>query len=98
MGRDAVDGDSAAAPTREPRAERRVTVLSGSPIADEYRFIERALQQCAPVAHRFERERYPPAAVAKARAFWGQMASVEYGSASTFIDIAEQARAIDAPI
>src|SRR5581483_2503927 len=91
------DGDRADASPRSP-PERWVAELSGSPIEDEYRFVARALEQCAPLDRRFEAARYAPAALAKARAFWAEAAAVEYGSADTFVDLSMQARSIDAPI
>jgi hypothetical protein len=73
-------------------------VLSGTPIADEYRFIDTALRPCQPIAHAFDPSRHPAEAIEKARRWWLLAMQSEYESASVFIDMATQLRQIASPL
>jgi hypothetical protein len=82
-----------------PPAERWLTAaLSGTPIAEEYRFVEAALRPCEPMAHTFDPSRHPAEVIQKARRWWLAAMRSEYESASVFIDMATQLRQIASPL
>jgi hypothetical protein len=85
--------------TNLPSVPIRLTAaLSRTPIADEYRIVDQALQSCTPPSTRFESARYAPDLLEKARLHWNDLMRVEYESASVFVDLATQVREIHATI
>ena len=82
----------------EPEQRWLTAALSGTPIADEYHFVDAALRPCEPMAHTFDRSRHPAEAIEKARRWWLAAMQSEYASASVFIDLATQLRQIASPL
>jgi len=82
----------------EPGERWLTAALSGTPIVEEYRFVDKALRPCEPMAHAFDRSRHPAEAIEKARGWWLVAMQSEYESASVFIDMATQLRQIAGPL
>jgi hypothetical protein len=85
-------------PPAEPDRRWLTGALSGTPIADEYRFVDTALRPCEPLAREFDPSRHSTEVIEKARRYWLAAMQSEYESASVFIDIATQLRQIASPI
>ena len=85
-------------PPAEPERRWLTGALSGTPIADEYRFVDAALRPCEPLAHAFDPSRHAGDVIEKARGWWLAAMQSEYESASVFIDIATQLRQIASPL
>jgi hypothetical protein len=82
----------------EPEQRWLTAALSGTPIADEYRFVDVALRPCEPTSHTFDPSRHRPEAIQKAQRWWLAAMRSEYESASVFIDMATQLRQIASPL
>jgi len=79
--------------------QRWVTAeLSGTPIVDEYLFVDKALRPCEPMGHVFDPARHAPEAIQKARRWWLEAMQSEYESTTVFIDLATQLRQIAGPL
>lgn len=85
-------------PPAEPEGRWLTAALSGTPIADEYHFVDAALRPCEPMAHTFDPSRHPAEVIEKARGWWLEAMRSEYESVSVFIDLAIQLRQIAAPL
>src|SRR4051794_9556788 len=85
-------------PPVEPGERWFTAALSGTPIADEYRFVDVALRPCEPLVHAFDPSGYSGEAIQKARRWWLAAMQSEYESASVFIDMATQLRQIASPL
>ena len=85
-------------PPAEPEQRWLTAALSGTPIAEEYRFVDAALRPCEPMAHTFDPSRHSAEAIEKARRWWLAAMRSEYESASVFIDMATQLRQIASPL
>ncbi len=85
-------------PPVEPEQRWLTAALSGTPIAEESRFVDVALRPCEPLVHAFDPSRHAPEAVQKARRWWLAAMQSEYESASVFIDMAIQLRQIASPL
>ena len=85
-------------PPAEPERRWLTGALSGTPIADEYRFIDAALRPCEPLAHAFDPSHHSTEVIEKARRWWLAAMQSEYESASVFIDMATQLRQIASPL
>jgi hypothetical protein len=85
-------------PPVEPDERWLTAAPSGTPIADESRFVDVALRPCEPLVHAFDPLRHPPEALQKARRWWLSAMQSEYESASVFIDMATQLRQIASPL
>jgi hypothetical protein len=82
----------------EPEQRWVTGALSGTPIAEEYRFVDTALRPCEPLAQAFDPSRHSSEVIEKARRWWLAAMQSEYESASIFIDIATQLRQIASPL
>jgi hypothetical protein len=85
-------------PPAQPDERWLTAALSGTPIAEEYRFVDAALRPCEPMAHTFDPARHCPEVIQKARRWWLAAMRSEYESASVFIDMATQLRKIAGPL
>lgn len=85
-------------PLAEPERRWLTGALSGTPIADEYRFIDAVLRPCEPLAHAFDSSHHSTEVIEKARRWWLAAMQSEYESASVFIDMATQLRQIASPL
>jgi hypothetical protein len=85
-------------PAAEPGERWLTAALSGTPIADEYLFVDLALRPCEPLVHAFDPSAHSPEAIQKARRWWLAAMQSEYESASVFIDLATQLRQIASPL
>ncbi len=85
-------------PPAEPDERWLTAALSGTPIAEEYRFVDAALRPCKPTADTFDPSRHSAEAIQKARRWWLTAMRSEYESASVFIDMATQLRQIASPL
>jgi hypothetical protein len=72
--------------------------LSGTPIVDEYLFVDAALRPCEPMGYTFDPSRHAPEAIQKSRRWWLEAMRSEYESATVFIDLATQLRQIASPL
>ena len=85
-------------PPAESEQRWLTAALSGTPIADESRFVDLALRPCEPLVHAFDPSRHAPEVIQKARRWWLAAMQSEYESASVFIDLATQLRQIASPL
>jgi len=85
-------------PPAEPDERWLTAAMSGTPIADESRFVDLALRPCEPLVHAFDRSRHSAEAIQKAGRWWLAAMQSEYESASVFIDMATQLREIASPL
>jgi Rubrerythrin len=85
-------------PQAEPVQRWLTAALSGTPIADEYRFVDEALRPCEPMGLTFDPSRHTPEAIEKARRWWLEAMQSEYESTTVFIDMATQLRQIAGPL
>jgi hypothetical protein len=96
---------TAVAPPWHPRCPRRgcdvgvVRIdLSRTALADEYRTIDAAFRPRANTKLTFDPTRHDPAILERARKSWAASASVEYNSATTFIEMAVGLRSLGDPV
>ncbi|HLK90941.1 MAG TPA: ferritin-like domain-containing protein [Polyangia bacterium] len=85
-------------PPVEPPRRWLTAALSGTPIAEESRFVDQALRPCAPMTHPFDPARHSGEVLEKARRHWLAAMRSEYESASVFIDLATELREIAGPL
>ena len=72
--------------------------LSDTPLADEYRLVEKAFTPGRRSDLAFDRSAHPAAVVEKARGWWLEAMRVEYESASVFIELAANLRLLGDPL
>ena len=82
----------------EPEQRWLTAAFSGTPIAEECRFVDAALRPCEPMDHTFDPSRHPREAIEKAQRWWLAAMRSEYESASVFIDMATHLRQIASPL
>jgi hypothetical protein len=72
--------------------------LSDTPLAYEYHLIEAAFEATTDGVPALDLRSHSPEAIAQAQSHWLAMMKTEYESASTFVDMATQLRAINDPL